>query len=29
MKLDFDVELKLDFNSGKRVSLELIRERRE
>ena len=25
MKLDFDAELKLDFNSGERINLELIR----
>ena len=24
-KLDFDAELKLDFNSGERINLELIR----
>ena len=29
MKLDFDAELKLDFNSDKRINLELIHEQRE
>ena len=29
MKLDFDAELKLDFNSGEQINLELIRWRSE